>query len=72
MFEVTDRSFWNRPYQTIKEETENRMIGRMKMATGQNFSYNPDANTKEERKLAMAACEQWYQSSIQSKSTTTN
>jgi hypothetical protein len=48
------------------------MIGRMKMATGQNFSYNPDANTKEERKLAMAACEQWYQSSIQSKSTTTN
>jgi hypothetical protein len=71
MFEVTGRPFGNRPYQTIKEEIQNRMIDRLRMATSQNCGYNPDSDIKEKQR-AIAFWEQWYQGSVQSKSTTTN
>jgi len=39
-----------------------RMINRLRIATGQNFGYNPDANA-EENAQAIAAWEEWYENS---------
>ena len=67
MFEIADQPFGGKPYQATKEEAQTRMINRLRVATGQNFGYNPYGNT-EENKYAISAWEQWYRKSAQFKS----
>ena len=47
-----------------KEQSVAMMINRLRIMTGQNFGYDPDASV-EENEQAISAWEQWYQNSAQ-------
>jgi hypothetical protein len=60
MFELADQPFGGKPYQRINEEAQARMINHLRLATGQNFGYKPDASA-EENEQAISAWEEWVQ-----------
>ncbi len=60
MFELADRPFGGKPYQSINEEAQARMIHRLRSATGYNFGYKPEASA-EENEQAIDAWEKWSQ-----------
>ena len=63
MFDYADNPH-RRGYRPSKQESIAMMINRFRMATGQNFGYDPNA-TAEENEYAIAAWEQWYEDSGQ-------
>ena len=62
MFELADQPFGGKPYQSINEEAQTRMINRLRSATGHNFGYKPDAST-EKNEQAISAWEGWFENS---------
>jgi tetratricopeptide (TPR) repeat protein len=60
MFELADQPFGGKPYQSINEEAQARMINRLRSATGHNFGYKQDA-TAEENEQAISAWEGWFE-----------
>jgi hypothetical protein len=51
-------------YRPTEEQILARMINRLRVATGQNFGYDPDASA-EENEQAIAAWEDWFETSGQ-------
>ncbi len=62
MFEIADRPFGGKPFQTEGKQHTTRMIKRLRTATGQKFGYELDADL-DENEQAIAAWEQWYKNS---------
>jgi len=53
-------------YKPSERETVIKMINRLRLITGENFGYDPDA-AAEDKEKAIAAWEQWFESSGQIK-----
>jgi hypothetical protein len=60
MFEMADRPFGGKPYQTTNKEAQARMINRLRSATGHNFDHKPNASA-EENEQAISSWEEWFE-----------
>lgn len=60
MFEYADDTRVRSGHRPSEREVLIRMVNRLRVATGQNFGYDPDA-TAEENEIAVTAWEQWLQ-----------
>ena len=60
VFELADRPFGTKPFQTPDSEVVARMIDRLRTATGQDFGFDPNG-TAEQNEAAIAAWENWWQ-----------
>jgi len=59
MFEMADRPFGGKPFQSTDKQARTRMIEHLRIATDLNFGY--DANGRpEEIELAISAWENWW------------
>lgn len=60
MFELADQPFGGKPYQQKYKEAQVRMINRLRLASGNNFGYQPNTSA-EENEQAISAWEDWFE-----------